>query len=146
MTTQGGPELRIGDSDREAAVSALGEHYAAGRLTKEEFDERSDRAWAAKTSSALWPLFADLPRPQTTGATPRPPQAARPQQGARRGRPGWWFGAGFAPVLAVVAVLVVLTNLPVFLLVLLAWVFLARTHRAWGANRRHCRGQEARFR
>ena len=37
-----GPELRIGDDDREAAVTALGEHYAAGRLTKEEYDERAD--------------------------------------------------------------------------------------------------------
>ena len=26
----GRPELRIGDEEREAAVSALGEHYAAG--------------------------------------------------------------------------------------------------------------------
>ena len=43
MTTPSqGPELRIGDAEREATISALGEHYAAGRLTKEEYDERSD--------------------------------------------------------------------------------------------------------
>jgi hypothetical protein len=40
-------EMRIGDAEREAAVTALGEHFAAGRLTKEEYDERSGRAWTA---------------------------------------------------------------------------------------------------
>ena len=68
-------ELRIGDADREAAVRALGEHYAAGRLTKEEFDERADPAWAAKTGSALQPLFADLPRAQASH--PRRPGGRR---------------------------------------------------------------------
>ena len=76
-----GPELRIGDDDREAAVTALGEHYAAGRLTKDEYDERAERAWEARTMSALTPLFADLPRPQA------PARATPPQPG--RGHPGW---------------------------------------------------------
>ena len=139
--SQQGPELRIGDADREAAVSTLGEHYAAGRLTKDEFDERSDQAWAARTASQLWPLFVDLPRPQAAGSATRAPQAVRPQprRGGRGGHPGWRFGGAFAPILAVVAVLVVLTNLPVFLLVFLIWVFLARTHHAWGVNRRYHR-------
>lgn len=131
------PGTRVGDADREAAVSALADHYAAGRLTKEEFDERSEQAWAARTASGLWPLFADLPRPQavrTVAPAPPPPTP-------RRGHPGWRHGAGLAPVLAVVAVLVVLTHLPVFLLVALVWVVLARTHRHWGDDRRHHRGQ-----
>ena len=62
MSSTGATEPRIGDAEREAAVTSLGEHYAAGRLTKEEFDERSDQAWAARTAAGLWPLFADLPR------------------------------------------------------------------------------------
>jgi dihydropyrimidinase len=33
----GVPQLRIGDAERDSAATALGEHYAAGRLTKEEF-------------------------------------------------------------------------------------------------------------
>jgi hypothetical protein len=132
------PELRIGDADREAAVSSLGEHYAAGRLTKDEFDERSDQAWSAKTASQLWPLFADLPRPRAAGGPTRAPQAVRPQpRGGRGGHPGWRFGGAFAPLLLVVAVLVVLTHLPVFVLVGLIWLFLARTNHAWVANRRH---------
>jgi hypothetical protein len=70
------PGLRISDAEREAAVSALGEHYAAGRLTREEYDERSDRAYAARTAAEVLPLFTDLPAPHPYAqATPR---AARP--------------------------------------------------------------------
>ena len=70
MSDSSGPELRIGDSEREAAVAALGDHYAAGRLTKEEYDERAARAWEARTRSALWPLFSDLPSSRLRGAGP----------------------------------------------------------------------------
>ncbi|CAN5584130.1 hypothetical protein BH10ACT10_BH10ACT10_15760 [soil metagenome] len=132
-----GPELRIGDDDREAAVTALGEHYAAGRLTKDEYDERSQRAWDARTRSALTPLFADLPRAQARAATTpsRPgPEPTRP------GHPGWWAGARFLPVLVVVGVLVVLTHLPVFRLLIAAWTFLARSGRHW-PHRHHQAGQ-----
>jgi Flp pilus assembly protein TadB len=55
------PEIRIGDVERDAAVAALGDHYAAGRLSKEEYDERSEVAWKARTNSDLAPLFYDLP-------------------------------------------------------------------------------------
>ena len=127
-----GPELRIGDDDREAAITALGEHYAAGRLTKEEYDERAERAWAARTASELMPLFADLPRPQAAAraAQPVPP---RPLPG--RGHPGWWAGAWMGPLLLVVVGLVVLTHLPLFLLLLVAWFVLVRSGRRWGRSR-----------
>ena len=141
MTTPfpGQPELRIGDEEREAAVAALGEHYAAGRLTKEEYDERAERAFAARTRSQLLPLFADLPRP--AGA----PGAARRQErpvGAapRRGHPGWWAGAWLAPVLAIVVAVVILTHLPLFLLAVVAWIFFARMGRHWARNRGYRHG------
>jgi hypothetical protein len=130
-----GPELRIGDAEREAAVTALGEHYAAGRLTKDEFDERADRAWAAKTSSALWPLFADLPRPQAPAPTASASPGRRPGPHPHGARPGWWFGVGLAPVLLLVVALVVLTHLPLFVVLILAWVFLARCGRHWSRSR-----------
>ena len=41
--------LRLSDADRESAMELLSEHYAIGRLTKDEFDERSDAVWSAKT-------------------------------------------------------------------------------------------------
>jgi hypothetical protein len=79
-------QVRIGDAERESAVTALGDHYAAGRITKEEFDDRSGTAWSARTSGDLVPLFTDLPRLQTP-----PPRRPRPSQASRR--PGfalWW--------------------------------------------------------
>ena len=53
--------LRISDADRETALDLLGEQYAVGRLDKDEFDERSDAVWSAKTQGDLAPVFADLP-------------------------------------------------------------------------------------
>ncbi|RLV49591.1 DUF1707 domain-containing protein [Nocardioides mangrovicus] len=63
-------EWRITDGDRHSALQALGEHYAAGRLDAAEFDERSERALAARTNQDLRPLFADLPPPHGPRTTP----------------------------------------------------------------------------
>jgi Domain of unknown function (DUF1707) len=56
------PRIRASDADRDRTVAALREHLAAGRLTIEEFDERLDQAYAAKTLGELDGLMADLPR------------------------------------------------------------------------------------
>jgi hypothetical protein len=80
------PEPRIGDVEREAAVHALGEHYAAGRITKDEFDERSDVAMGARTNADLRPLFADLPGPSGPATSEQEPGIVPP----RRIRPGLW--------------------------------------------------------
>jgi hypothetical protein len=55
------PEVRIGTAEREEAVQLLGDHFAAGRLTLDEFDERVTRATEARTRGDLVPLFRDLP-------------------------------------------------------------------------------------
>jgi Domain of unknown function (DUF1707) len=52
---------RASDADRDRTVAALREHLAAGRLTLEEFEERMDKACAAKTLGELDSLMADLP-------------------------------------------------------------------------------------
>jgi TM2 domain-containing membrane protein YozV len=65
--------VRIGNAEREAAVRELGEHYATGRLDATEYEERTTAAYAARTADDLEPLFADLPREQSTVAIP--PQA-----------------------------------------------------------------------
>ena len=117
-------DVRIGDAEREAAVAALGEHFAAGRLTKEEYDERSGVAWSAKTGADLAPLFADLPR-----AVTRPPQATPPQRHRDRA-----FHLPFLPVLLVLIGVVVLTHTawPVFLVIgVLWWAGMFR----WGRRR-----------
>jgi hypothetical protein len=55
------PDLRASDAERERAVTRLRRHAAEGRLTMEELDERSERAYAARTVSELAALVADLP-------------------------------------------------------------------------------------
>lgn len=52
---------RASDADRERTAAALGEHYAAGRLTFEEFQQRLDQAYTVKTLGQLDDLMVDLP-------------------------------------------------------------------------------------
>jgi len=134
MTPQ--PDLRIGDAEREAAVSALGEHYAAGRLTKDEYDDRAAVAWTAKTNAALWPLFTDLPRPQ---AAPRASASGPP----RPERQGSWLRIGLAPVLLVCLGLVVLAHLPVFLVLIVGLFMWTRIFRHWKHEERRRQRQSA---
>jgi len=56
-------ELRVGTAERESAVRLLGEHFSAGRLQVEEYEERVGRAIEARTRGDLRPMFADLPAP-----------------------------------------------------------------------------------
>jgi hypothetical protein len=65
-------DLRIGDAERDVAMTQLREHFVAGRLTFDELTDRIDAALTAKTQRQLDRLMADLPRP------PRP---ARPEPG-----------------------------------------------------------------
>ncbi len=51
----------VGDVDRERAVVSLREHYAAGRLTLDELDERVGRALEARSQRALRRSLTDLP-------------------------------------------------------------------------------------
>ena len=55
------PKIRASDADRDRTAALLREHLAAGRLTAEEFSERLDAAYAAKTLGELDELLADLP-------------------------------------------------------------------------------------
>ena len=51
------PALRVGDADREHAVTALGRHLSVGRLTMAEFENRVDTVYAAATrtyGAAVW--------------------------------------------------------------------------------------------
>jgi hypothetical protein len=102
--------LRIGDAERDLAVSSLGEHFVAGRLTQEEFGERSDQATKARYADEVDLLFADLPETETqlsqvTWAPGRPPWA-QGQQG-RHPRQGQAVRVGPPPFLWIVPVLMV---------------------------------------
>jgi DUF1707 SHOCT-like domain len=64
--------LRVGDEDRERAARKLGDHYAAGRLDKDEYDERLERAFSARTGGELTALFSDLPQERQAQGRPLP--------------------------------------------------------------------------
>ncbi|MBW4721161.1 DUF1707 domain-containing protein [Saccharothrix obliqua] len=55
--------VRIGNQQREAAISALNDHYAAGRLDIGEYEQRVGYATGAQTAADLNALFRDLPGP-----------------------------------------------------------------------------------
>lgn len=113
MATQ--PSLRIGDTEREAVAAELREHFANGRLTSEEFNQRLDATFAAKTQHDLSKITADLPHVRPYSG---PLPASRGSGGARQARYKWsgdggsWSGqrvrrgrnlAGFATLLAALA-------------------------------------------
>lgn len=73
----GRDHIRVSDADRDQAVAELSEHFQTGRLTQDEFEERSGRALAARTGSDLRELFTDLPRrPAVPGPRATAPVAA----------------------------------------------------------------------
>jgi Domain of unknown function (DUF1707) len=53
--------LRVSDQQREQAAQAIREHFAAGRLTEDELNERVQAALQARTDSELAALMKDLP-------------------------------------------------------------------------------------
>lgn len=83
-----GDDLRIGDTDRDAVMVALHDHFAAGRLDREELDERLEPALTAKTRGDLRALVRDLPAP-TGLPDPEPEPAPRRYRG---GPPAWHPG------------------------------------------------------
>jgi hypothetical protein len=90
-----GYDMRVGDAERDAAANELREHFASGRLTQDELNERLDRTFAAKTRQDLSGLFTDLP-----SSTWQDASVGVGPYGANRslGRPGeeWTaWGAGY---------------------------------------------------
>jgi hypothetical protein len=73
--------IRASDNDRETVVAALREAYTEGRLTLDEFEERTSAAYASRTWGALRELTSDLPSPPVLGPQPG---AERPEPEDRR--------------------------------------------------------------
>jgi Domain of unknown function (DUF1707) len=63
----GAREMRVSDGEREAAAAELREHFASGRLTQDELEERLTAVFAAKTRGDLSGLFTDLPSSANAG-------------------------------------------------------------------------------
>jgi hypothetical protein len=88
------PNLRASDADREAVAQQLRDHYAAGRITLDEFDERTTTTYAAKTFGDLDGLLADLPAAEVVPApATRVPVPVRADQPAKVDR----FRSAVAP-------------------------------------------------
>lgn len=78
--------LRIGDAERDQAILHLQDHFAAGRLTGSEFDERLSLAIRARTAHDLAVLFTDLPWPHPPLGPVGPPLS---RLGPPAGPPEW---------------------------------------------------------
>lgn len=109
--------LRLSDADRQQALDVLGEHFAQGRLDRDELDERSDAVWSAKTYGDLSPVFADLPG--RAAGTPQPRAHRRGPTGLRR---------FVVPALVVLVALTVLTHLPLVLVAVGIWFLVGHSH------------------
>ncbi|HEX6856542.1 MAG TPA: DUF1707 domain-containing protein [Streptosporangiaceae bacterium] len=71
--------FRASDADRDRVADALREHYAVGRLSADELDERLTTALGARTLGELNRVLTDLPGPARALPQPggwRPPQSA----------------------------------------------------------------------
>jgi len=84
--------LRVGDAERNSALSALGEHLAAGRITLDEYGERNANIMVSATCGELADVFGDLPAPHpalpgpyAAALLPPPGAGANPVPAARHG-------------------------------------------------------------
>ncbi|MEU2622150.1 DUF1707 domain-containing protein [Streptomyces sp. NPDC007157] len=59
--TDDAPELRASDADRERVAEVLRDALAEGRLDMEEFEERLEATYKARTYGELTPITRDLP-------------------------------------------------------------------------------------
>ncbi len=134
--------IRASDADRERVTARLRDHYAEGRLTSEEFDERTSAALHAKTFGDLRRVMTDLPDPVLM------PQGAPGLQPAGGAWPMRRRGPRFLPVLAILLLVGLLAPGPgwvvfaFFKLILVFWLVtgLAAFVFARGFRRRMSRG------
>lgn len=118
-------QLRLSDAERDEAARVLGEHYAQGRLTAEEHEERQERLFAARTYADLPPVFHDLPGGSPLHPTPVAPPW-RPTPGPPRGgspSPRGVLRVGLFALLAIV----VITHAHVLLFIGAVWLLVALT-------------------
>lgn len=133
--------IRASDQDREVVVATLRDAYTAGRLTLEEFDERTTGAYSGKTWGDLRKLTEDLPAQPILGADvpgrrlpapqalpSHPERANTPPPARHRHRP-----VAFFPIMAMWLVLALSTRSPhailpltVVLIVAVAFISLLR--------------------
>jgi hypothetical protein len=160
-----GYNVRVGDAEREATAAQLREHFADGRLTLDELNERLDQTFAAVTKADLNTVTRDLPYSTQagsfgasawSGAATSGPMATRSNwddnngygdQGPRRGPHGPF--AVFAPLMGLVWVFVILGAVSLFglgggdrpIAIVLFIAALALFRRLFGLGRRRGMGR-----
>jgi hypothetical protein len=96
------PQLRASDADRERTVTALRRHAADGRITVEEFSDRSADAYTTRTLGDLATITADLPPVDHDTWVTEP--------ASRWSRPAWLVGGLTAATVIGFSVLGALTH------------------------------------
>jgi Domain of unknown function (DUF1707) len=116
-TSYTNPGLRVSDADRAAVADQLSRHYADGRLSQAEFDERLDQAMNARTRSDLSGLLADLPGAEAP-TVPAPRRAGGPSHRI------------LAPLL-VIAIIITTAHLAFWTLHLMPWLLIGLLAFLW---------------
>ncbi|MEV4658217.1 DUF1707 domain-containing protein [Micromonospora sp. NPDC049301] len=110
--------MRAADADREAVADRLRVALGEGRLDLHEYDERLQRAYAARTYAELDALLTDLPPvapPERSTLASVTTPAAGPLDGAAGGQPvpavaggvtARWLAEVWLPYLKVIAIVV----------------------------------------
>ncbi|HEX4700895.1 MAG TPA: DUF1707 domain-containing protein [Pseudonocardiaceae bacterium] len=137
-------EIRIGDTEREGALTALGEHMGAGRLDIDEYAERSAKVATAKTRGELLALFTDLPAPHPTFGAAKAPTPVAPVSSSapvpRSGGSAVPFGQRImaaAVPLAGIAAVVLFFSLHTWLFFLLPAAVMLVGGAVWGDEWKH---------
>jgi hypothetical protein len=76
--------LRASDEQRDRAAAEIREHFAAGRLTDDELNDRVQAAYDARTVGDINALLADLPKLPATRAQQKAEIAQRRRDLQRR--------------------------------------------------------------
>ena len=111
------PNLRASDADRDATADRLRQHHTDGRIDPEEFQERLDRCFAAKTVGELAELTRDLPD-----------DSARQRAGGRTGFGpiGWLRMIPIVPIILAIVAIHLIFGVVGGLWILIPLFFLAR--------------------
>lgn len=94
------PQFRIGNSERDAALTMLGNHMRAGRLTPDEYSTRATQVSDARTGVDLDAVFADLPGGSSGVLAVHPPTGPPPPAGSPSAPQSFVPAASAAPAVA----------------------------------------------
>jgi hypothetical protein len=120
------PGIRASDAERDRVVGLLKQHFADGRLSLDEFSERMDVAYQARTRGELVTTLRELPVLAQPLPAPTVPRPAR-----RRAHPSLPMAAFPLAMLAIILVMLLVVSRGMILwpmFFLLFWLGRGRHH------------------